>query len=348
MRDKLKCYTLSLGILLLLSGCGSTTHTEDVSDITLSDDRFILNRGERKVLDILANDSSRESILLPSTIQFQSMPKHGILEYDEKGSEVVFRADESYLGNDSFTYRVENNSSELSSVATVFLTIEDKDRVWVQDISDIKEWYMKFAVSNTDTKQSFSGVKIGELNQVDATPKYALKAFGALGWNALDIVCKESAKGEDSPLYSVYFSTYVLSNEEKHWRFEVRSSNSHANLELTWQGLFILKPYIDSYNRQRYKEHLDMQSVQLSSMYLVDLNTSIETKAFAPEHKFSYRFNMNGSTTRAFEWVVVPNTQYVTNFSAKKIAIEEQPYKKVAPSKKPAIDLHNVPKGLSQ
>lgn len=86
-----------------------------------------------------------------------------------------------------------------------------------------------------------------------------------------------------------YGSDYhpVARNKHDEWTFEVRSDDTGRDIVLSWEG----------------------QNTDMQGMVLVDLETSEVVPAVVDGVAGEHRFNMNGETVRAFQWVVLSQSE---------------------------------------
>lgn len=128
-----------------------------------------------------------------------------------------------------------------------------------------------------------------------------------MGSDYIDIVFQDPA-GVDVGDYKTNFQQFS-ENSEYRWRFTVRTDNTNANIALTWRGLYVLNPYIDDQDRQRYEERRSMTDLLIRNMQLIDVDTGNTMNVLSGNHAKVYYFNMNGKSEKTFEWVVLPDSR---------------------------------------
>ncbi|MFC1597391.1 tandem-95 repeat protein [Planctomycetota bacterium] len=90
-----------------------------------NDDAAWVSAGEPVAVDVLANDSTLDGSLAPSTVAIVDAPEHGILWSIHTFSGVItYIPSTGFLGTDSFTYTVRNSEGAVSNVATVTIRVK--------------------------------------------------------------------------------------------------------------------------------------------------------------------------------------------------------------------------------
>lgn len=163
-------------------------------------------------------------------------------------------------------------------------------------------WYIRLVAEDPAKAMKSAGSQLGELEESGAVEKHTLKAFSPFGANYIDIIFVDP-DGVASGDYKVNFHRYEEGVEDR-WRFTVRTDDTAADILLTWRGLYVLTPYVDEQNRQRYKEYRSMTNPLIKNMKLVDSSNGKEIAAAVNGQAQTYSFNMDGQTERTFEWVV--------------------------------------------
>jgi hypothetical protein len=164
-------------------------------------------------------------------------------------------------------------------------------------------WYIRLVAEDAAKGLLSSDAQLGVLEETDATSKHTLSAFPPMGSNYLDIVFRNPT-GMTAGDYKTYFQPWV-DNSEYRWRFTVRTDQVNDQIALTWRGVYVLSPYMDDQNRQRYTERRSMTNPIVHRMRLVDVQTGNTVFAFSEGKAKVYYFNMNGQSERTFEWVMV-------------------------------------------
>jgi len=167
-------------------------------------------------------------------------------------------------------------------------------------------WYIRLQAEDTSKHIISSNAQLGVLDEEEATVKHTLSTLPPMGSDYIDIVFKDPA-GVDAGEYKTNFQQFV-ENSEYRWQFTVRTDNTNANIALTWRGLYVLSPYIDDQDRQRYEERRSMTNRLIRNMQLVDIDTGNAMNVLSGDNAKVYYFNMNGKTEKTFEWVVVPDS----------------------------------------
>jgi len=179
-----------------------------------------------------------------------------------------------------------------------------------------KEWYVRIVVEDTTNNMKTASAQLGQLEATDAATKHSLKALAPFTSTFLDVVFKNPigiATGE-------YKSNFHTTNASDSWEFSVKSYDANATMILTWRGLYVLTPYIDSENRMRYREYISRANPLIPYMKLIDITSGIEVPADNNGTAQVYTFKMidgtdiigtdsNGNPTvigksKAFRWVL--------------------------------------------
>jgi len=165
-------------------------------------------------------------------------------------------------------------------------------------------WYIRLVAEDPARGMKTASTQLGELEERKTVEKHTLKAMTPFGRTFLDVIFRDPAGVEEGD-YKVNFHQYQEGSEDS-WSFTVRtdSDNTHADILLTWRGLYVLTPYIDEQNRQRYREYRSTSNPLIKNMKLVDTGTGQEIAAAVDGKVQTYAFNMNGQTERTFQWVV--------------------------------------------
>ncbi len=87
-----------------------------------ADDNASLTQDASVAISVLANDSDVDDPIIPTSIVIVSAPANGILSEDPTGV-ITYTANPGYVGNDSFTYTIQDPSGLTSNTATVSITV---------------------------------------------------------------------------------------------------------------------------------------------------------------------------------------------------------------------------------
>ncbi len=200
------------------------------------------------------------------------------------------------------------NSSIFNSVNTADNT--DNEDIVPSKRSIMEEkainWYIRLQAEDTSTQIISSNAQLGVLDEEQATVKHTLITLPPMGSDYIDIVFQDPV-GVDAGDYKTNFQQFS-ENSEYRWRFTVRTDNVNAQMALTWRGIYVLKPYIDTEDRQRYDETRSMSNPIIKNMQLIDVDTGNTINVLSGNQAKVYYFNMNGKTEKTFEWVVLPDS----------------------------------------
>lgn len=209
-------------------------------------------------------------------------------------------ADSSTLSNADTT----DNSNGKNSLSLKRSAVSEEKAV---------NWYIRLQAEDTAKHTLSSSAQLGVLDEEDATVKHTLSAFPPMGSGYIDIVFRNPT-GVDAGDYKTYFQQFA-ENSEYRWRFTVRTDDSNAQIALTWRGVYVLTPYIDTEGRQRYKETKSMSNPIIKNMQLIDVDTGNAINVLSGNQAKIYYFNMNGKTEKTFEWVVLPDSMLTSSGS---------------------------------
>ena len=90
------------------------------------DDTGVTQLGETVVVNLVANDSDSDGVVVPSTLSLRSAPQGGRVELQEDGH-VAYTPGSGFSGIDVFTYTVRDNDGKPSNVATVTILVSSEE-----------------------------------------------------------------------------------------------------------------------------------------------------------------------------------------------------------------------------
>lgn len=163
-------------------------------------------------------------------------------------------------------------------------------------------WYIRVVAEDAARAMKTESSQLGVLEISDAVQKHTLSALSPFGDSYLDVVFIDP-DGMSNGEYKTNFHVYEEDMEDR-WQFTVKSDDANADIIVTWRGLYVLTPYIDDQNRERYNEYRSMTNPLIRNMKLVDKSNGTEIAAVVDSKVQAYSFNMEGQTERTFEWVV--------------------------------------------
>ncbi len=197
------------------------------------------------------------------------------------------------------------NEGNTTNDATAIETTENREeRLSKPVIVETKpsNWYIRLIAEDPAKAMRSAGSQLGELEESSAVEKHTLKALTPFGASYIDVVFVDP-DGVASGDYKVNFHRYEEGVEDR-WRFTVRTDDAVADILLTWRGLYVLTPYVDEQNRQRYKEYRSVSNPLIKNMKLLDVSNGNEIAAIVDGKVQTYSFNMNGENERTFQWIV--------------------------------------------
>lgn len=118
------------------------------------DDAAITKGAQPVTIDVLANDVPRGAFLDLGSVAIVAAPQHGTAEVLASGS-IVYTPNADYLGDDSFTYTVEDLDGRVSNAATVSIEIVSSivtagDDLYFVDEDDVLNISASFGVLTND------------------------------------------------------------------------------------------------------------------------------------------------------------------------------------------------------
>jgi hypothetical protein len=171
-----------------------------------------------------------------------------------------------------------------------------------------KEWYVRIVVEDTTNDMKTAGAQLGQLDTTDVVTKHTLKAIVPFRPTYLDVVFVNPV-GVDAGSYKSNF--HASGTDADSWEFTIKSHDANANMILSWRGLYVVTPYVDGENRERYNEYRSLTNPLIPYMTLVDVTNNAEVEVMLNDTVNEYVFNMDGVTERIFKWKV-KDTSLVT------------------------------------
>ena len=90
-----------------------------------NDDNVTTDEDTEVTIDVLSNDIDSDGSLQPSTVTIIEPAVNGETSIDEATGMVTYRPSDSFFGNDSFSYTVEDDDGATSNVALVSVTVNE-------------------------------------------------------------------------------------------------------------------------------------------------------------------------------------------------------------------------------
>ena len=207
------------------------------------------------------------------------------------------------------------------------------------------EWYVRLVAEDAGRGMITQSAQLGILKDPDALEKQSLKALSPFSGNYLDIVFTDP-EGLMAGDYKSVFRVYQTDAAQS-WQFTIRSDDTHANIVVTWRGLYVLTAYLDNQGRTRYKEYRSLVNPLLKKMQVVDETTGEVLPVVTGDAMTAFVVNMNGATTRTFRWeLLTEDTQAVASAAQSVKAVETAQVsaeKALHTPQKPSIDLNKPP-----
>lgn len=98
---------------------------ESVNDPPVAvDDTAVLLEDTAHVVNVLGNDTDVDNAIRPETVDIVSPPQHGTAAVNPVIGVITYTPGENFFGEDTLTYRVQDEDGAWSNVATVYFTVE--------------------------------------------------------------------------------------------------------------------------------------------------------------------------------------------------------------------------------
>jgi hypothetical protein len=88
------------------------------------DDAFITNQATSIAINPLANDTDADGTINPSSFTLNTNPVYGTLTLNNDGT-LVYTPNPAFVGTDTFTYTVKDDSGDISNPATVTINVNN-------------------------------------------------------------------------------------------------------------------------------------------------------------------------------------------------------------------------------
>jgi hypothetical protein len=171
------------------------------------------------------------------------------------------------------------------------------------DEAPSKEWYIRLLIEDLSNHLKTASTQLGQVDSSRAIESFNLKALAPFGSRYVDVVFKNPVGMEVGEYKSDF---HIVSNTLDTWDFTVKSHDSNAMMVLGYRGLFVLNPYTDSEDRERYTETRMRTHPLLAQMVLVDVSENKEIPMQLNAKMNEYLFSMNGQKEKHFRWKLNP------------------------------------------
>jgi hypothetical protein len=95
------------------------------TDPVANDDNVTTLKDESVIINVLNNDTDAENNIDITTLKIESQPENGTLSVDEQTGEITYTPVTGFIGNDSFTYTVQDTTGRVSNIATVNVRVNE-------------------------------------------------------------------------------------------------------------------------------------------------------------------------------------------------------------------------------
>jgi hypothetical protein len=199
----------------------------------------------------------------------------------------------------------ESNSSESTDENSSIEEEASSVKSFKED-TQAKEWYVRVVVEDVTNNIKNDSAQLGQLDQEGNLSQYALRAIDPFGGRYLDVVF-QNPEGLEEGSYKSCF--HPSKESEDSWEFTIKSSDSNANLIVSWRGLYVLESYVDDASRTQYKEYRSMRNSLLSYMVLVDLDSNEEIAVLSHGKVNAIEVAMDGEHERHLAWRLKDHSQ---------------------------------------
>ena len=170
----------------------------------------------------------------------------------------------------------------------------------VKILEETKSWYVRLVAKDVDRDLITFTAQIGVIDEEEGSKKYSSGYLEPFSGQYIDLRF-EDPEGLEPGNYKANFKVYEA-NTSKVWHFSVRSDNPNAEIDLSWRGLYVLRPYTDEQGDRRYTEGQSHNNALLARMQIVD-ELSGESYALLDNGVVNtIHFNMQGHLSRYFRW----------------------------------------------
>ncbi|HPF70594.1 MAG TPA: Ig-like domain-containing protein, partial [Candidatus Krumholzibacteria bacterium] len=105
-------------LVTILTGAPNVAPVAVADTVQLVDDQPVL-------IDVLANDSDSDGVLVPASVAVVILPLHGTADVDTLTGGILYTPDAGYVGADSLAYTVEDDFGYASNPAVVTIAVPD-------------------------------------------------------------------------------------------------------------------------------------------------------------------------------------------------------------------------------
>jgi len=174
-----------------------------------------------------------------------------------------------------------------------------------------QEWYMRILVEDVSNHLKTTATQLGQIDSSENIHAFNLKALTPFGGAYIDVVFKNPIGMEAGQYTSDFHSPNIQSDT---WNFTVKSHDRNATMLLSYQGLYILNPYTDAQDRQRYKEVLNQNHPLIHQMYWID-SENREIPVFSNGQINTYLFSMSGANEKDFQLKIKTQENTIKSYS---------------------------------
>jgi len=228
----------------------------DINGIVVNKDRVTIQRNEKILIDVLANDMDIEGYIDPNTLKVIQEPKHGSVRIvDDK---VYYIPDGTFIGYDTFMYVVKDNDGLLSKPTPVTIEVTEINHAPVAQGASYK--------TNEDTpvamKLTATDIDHDPLSySITGKPKY-----GKLLGKAPNVTYepKKDFSGADTFTFKVYDGKRYSSLASVHIQVMPVNDDPVANDDtvLTDEGVMVsLKPLLNDMDTDGNSSNLHIVSI---------------------------------------------------------------------------------------
>jgi len=179
---------------------------------------------------------------------------------------------------------------------------EDEEIEIIAEETIPSNWYIRIVAEDQNRSLKTNLSQLGELEEINAIQDHTLLSGGRWSNPYLDVIFVDP-DGMPAGDYKTNYHVYGEGIDDS-WRFTVETDDINAEIQLSWNGLYVLTPSVDAQNRIQYTEYRSKTNPLIGKMKLIDSTTGTEIPAVINNETQVYVFNMNGQVSRNFEWVV--------------------------------------------
>jgi len=264
-----------------------------------NDDSAVTTDDTAVAVDVIANDTDVDGWIEPATVAIGSDPSNGTVEENGDGT-VTYTPEDGFLGEDSFTYTVEDNDGAVSNEATVTVLVNDEPTVPT----------LHSPAKDTVVNASMPTLSIN--NAEDSDPvMYVFELYSDEDLSSESLVASATVEeGEDS-ITSWTVSVALTRGQTYYWRCLADDSYSTSSwMETARFTLGDLTLVLTLPAQAKEGDGVRQGTVSIPEALSEDLEVSLESDDPSEITVPSQVTIPVGEISAVFEWTVVDDTDH--------------------------------------